>query len=205
MKRWWGWIALVSSLLAAIAFSDIGEDLSDPGWPALEQRLAAPFVALRSPALNRVMLHLTWLGSQPLLAAVVVVACLLPPVTPRLRDKLALLFTSVATSLVNLALKGWFARARPGAEALPLYEEPYYSFPSGHAMISLVIYGFLIYLAWRHRFWLPWTLFLVGLIVTIGVTRIYLAVHYPGDVLAGFVAGWPCLCLGIYFHRRPRA
>lgn len=32
----WGWIALVSSLLAAIAFSDIGEDLSDPGWPALE-------------------------------------------------------------------------------------------------------------------------------------------------------------------------
>ncbi|MBN9419654.1 hypothetical protein ABS71_07365 [bacterium SCN 62-11] len=203
--RGWGWLALVSSLLAAVAFSDIGEDLSDPGWPALEQRLSAPFLALRGARLSWLMLHLTWLGSQPMLALVVILACFLPQLTPRLGDKLGLILTTLGTSLLNLGLKSWFARARPGPEALPLYEEPYYSFPSGHAMISLVVYGFLAYLLWRRQRSAGWTLFLASLVLIISATRIYLGVHYPGDVLAGLVAGWPCLCLGIYAHRRWRA
>lgn len=129
-------------------------------------------------------------------------ACCLPWLTPRRRDKAILLFTSLATSLLNLALKSWFLHARPGPESKPLVEEPYYSFPSGHAMISTAVYGFLAYLAWRRLRSVPLTLVFMALVLAIAVTRIYLAVHYPGDVLAGLVAGWPCLCLGIALHRK---
>lgn len=196
------YLALVSSLLAALAFSDIGEDLSDPGWPALERHIFAPFLAIRNPWVTGLMLRLTWLGSQTTLLGLVLLGCCLSWLTPRPRDKAALLLTGLFTSLLNLGLKNWFLRARPGPELLPLVEEPYYSFPSGHAMISLAVYGFLAYLAWRRlrSTWL--TLPLLGLVLAIAASRIYLAVHYPGDVLAGLVAGWPCLCLGIALHRR---
>ena len=200
--RLWGSLALISSLLAMVAFSDIGEDMHDPGWPALEQRLAAPLHSLRSPGLSWLMLHLTWLGSQPFLAALVILACLSRWLTPGRRDKLSLVLTAGGTSLLNLGLKLWFARARPGPDALPLVDEPYFSFPSGHAMISLAVYGFIAYLVWRKR---PLTLLLLpffALVFVIATSRVYLAVHYPGDVLAGLVAGWPCLCLGIFLHRR---
>ncbi len=200
--KFWGWLAAVSSLLAMVAFSDIGEDLHDPGWPALEERFAAPLNSIRSPSLSWVMLHLTWLGSQPFLAALVVLVCLSAWLTPGYRDKLCLLASALTTSLLNLGLKLWFARARPGAEALPLVEEPYYSFPSGHAMISLVVYGFVAYLLWMRRPSRKLMLPFIGLVFIISTSRVYLAVHYPGDVLAGLVAGWPCLCLAIFFHQK---
>ncbi len=162
----------------------------------------APLHSLRSPALSWLMLHLTWLGSQPFLAALVVLACLSSRLTPGWRDKLALATTAVSTSLLNLGLKLWFARARPGPDALPMVEEPYYSFPSGHAMISLVVYGWIAYLVWRRRPSVYLMLPFLALVCVIAGSRVYLAAHYPGDVLAGLVAGWPCLCLGIFLHRR---
>ncbi|MBX3171225.1 MAG: phosphatase PAP2 family protein [Candidatus Eremiobacteraeota bacterium] len=199
------WFAGITSLLALAAFADIGEDMHDPGWPGLEKRLASPLAALRSTWMTWTMLHLTWLGNRFTLSAIVVLACLSSKTTPAHKDKAALVLTAVSTSLLNLVLKEWFARARPGTEFLPLVEEPYYSFPSGHAMISLAVYGFLAYLGWlRSKSYAP-VLALVLLILMIAASRVYLAVHYPGDVLAGLVAGWPCLCLAIALHANLRA
>lgn len=197
----WGWTALLSSVLALLAFADIGEDMHDPGWPALEDRLATPLRAMRTPRLTWLVLHLTWLGSQPVLAALVIGGCLIPWVTPRSRDKVVLMVGALTATGLNLGLKNWFGRARPGAESLPLVEEPYYSFPSGHAMISLVVYGILAYLIWQRRRSRIVTAVLSLLVLLIAATRVYLAVHYPGDVIAGLVAGWPILCFSIYWHR----
>jgi undecaprenyl-diphosphatase len=92
---------------------------------------------------------------------------------------------------LNLLLKSTFNRPRP---LLPLVSASGLSFPSGHAMISASFYGLLIYLVQTHmrrHQTLRWglTVGLSLLILLIGLTRVYLRVHYASDVLAGFAAG----------------
>ncbi|SNR72286.1 MULTISPECIES: phosphatase PAP2 family protein [Hymenobacter] len=99
---------------------------------------------------------------------------------------------------LNLALKYLYHRPRP---LLPLVSASGLSFPSGHAMISASFYGLLIYLVQTHvrrPLW-RWTLTaaLVVLIALIGLTRVYLRVHYATDVLAGFTAGVVWLVVAI--------
>ena len=69
-----------------------------------------------------------------------------------------------------------------------------FSFPAGHVESLVAIFGFLMYLSWHllpERNWVRWlTLFVYGFILTfIGVSRVYLGVHYPSDVVAGWVLG----------------
>lgn len=114
--------------------------------------------------------------------------------------------------ILNNALKFLFHRERPG---LPhLVEVSGLSFPSGHAMVSFSFYGLLAYLAWVNMTGrvskLMATVLLILLILTIGASRIYLGVHYPSDVLAGFAAGsfWLVACIlglrGIRYHKADR-
>lgn len=94
------------------------------------------------------------------------------------------------SSLLNEIVKAFFQRPRP--EILRLAEAIGYSFPSGHSMTGMSFYGFLIYLCIRHfKHWLKYcTAVVLGLLVIlIGISRIYLGVHYASDVVAGFSAG----------------
>jgi undecaprenyl-diphosphatase len=99
-----------------------------------------------------------------------------------------------------LLLKVLFARPRPYFEQ-PLLLETYYSFPSGHAMEAVVLYGMLAYFAvlalrtWRARAAVVFGTSL--LVLLIGFSRRYLGVHYLGDVVAGFAAGgvWLSTCI----------
>ena len=102
-------------------------------------------------------------------------------------------FAAVAGSAVlNQVLKGLFARPRPHFEH-PLLVETSYSFPSGHAMESFVVYGMMAYFAvlalrtWEQR--VSVVLGAALLVVLIGFSRLYLGVHYFSDVLAGYAAG----------------
>jgi undecaprenyl-diphosphatase len=104
---------------------------------------------------------------------------------------------------LNLVLKSFYNRPRP---LLPLVSASGLSFPSGHAMISASFYGLLIYLVYthvRHPIW-RWLLmtFFGALILLIGLTRVYLRVHYATDVLAGFTAGLVWLLIAIPLLRR---
>jgi undecaprenyl-diphosphatase len=105
---------------------------------------------------------------------------------------------------LNIALKGIYQRPRP---LLPLTSASGLSFPSGHAMISACFYGLLIYLVYthvrRHKVW-RWVLIgaLALLILLIGITRVYLRVHYATDVMAGILAGISWLLIAIPLLRR---
>jgi membrane-associated phospholipid phosphatase len=100
--------------------------------------------------------------------------------------------TGSMSGLINLLLKEMFARARPDlAEALRKAHG--YSFPSGHAMGSMVVLGSLAYVVARLRG--RWRLrsatiaFLLSSVVAVGLSRVYLGVHWISDIAAGYVAG----------------
>lgn len=92
-------------------------------------------------------------------------------------------------TILNQLLKRILQRPRP--EEFRIINESGYSFPSGHSMISMAFYGYLIYLIYKYvkNKYLKWFLItILGiLIANIGISRIYLGVHYTSDVLAGFL------------------
>lgn len=95
----------------------------------------------------------------------------------------------VVSFVLNIIIKTIIARPRPVGHNL--ITEGGYSFPSGHSMISMAVYGFLIYYIYKNvsnKMW-RWLLIILLslLILIIGFSRIYLGVHYASDVLAGYL------------------
>jgi undecaprenyl-diphosphatase len=127
---------------------------------------------------------------------------------------LQLLLVIIISGLSNQFLKDVFQRARPSLENMMVVAESL-SFPSGHAMASMSYYGFLAYLLFhiKMRKRIRWAVFalLVFLIAAIGLSRIYIGVHYPSDVAAGYIAGliWLMFCIVLFtvisIYRRRKA
>lgn len=95
----------------------------------------------------------------------------------------------VTITILNQILK--FILRRPRPTEFKIINETGYSFPSGHSMISMAFYGFLIYLIYKNikNKYLKTTLIIILslLIIAIGISRIYLGVHYVSDVIGGFL------------------
>jgi undecaprenyl-diphosphatase len=114
-----------------------------------------------------------------------------------------LLVVSTGGSVVlTTVLKGVFQRARPELFDSG-YQASFYSFPSGHATVAVGFYGMLtVILAYRLRGVARWAVAACGVVVVllIGFSRLYLGVHYPTDVLAGYLAAllW-LVCLGAVY------
>lgn len=188
---------LTLGLLAAAGclwlFGGVAEDIltGDP-LVRFDRALAGYLHASATPLLTGIFLIITALGSAEAVAALgLTVAAILG-----LRHRWLLLGAWLSSlgggGVLNQILKQSFARPRPVFEH-PLVFEASYSFPSGHAMVSLVMYGMIAYLAvlalgsWRAR-----TAVIMAstlLVLLIGLSRLYLGVHYFSDVVAGFAAG----------------
>ena len=99
------------------------------------------------------------------------------------------IFSIVIITILNQLLKRILRRPRP--TEFRIVEETGYSFPSGHSMVSMAFYGYLIYLIYRYikNKYIKWSLIVLLsiLICLIGISRIYLGVHYTSDVLGGFL------------------
>ena len=102
---------------------------------------------------------------------------------------LSIISDIVIITVLNQLLKRILQRPRP--TEFRIVEETGYSFPSGHSMVSMAFYGYLIYLIYRYikNKYIKWSLIVLLsiLICLIGISRIYLGVHYTSDVLGGFL------------------
>ncbi len=169
--------------------------------------------AFAGPWLDRVMFGLTLIGAIKIfsLALAAVLAGLL---MQGYRHGPAVLACAVTGALIlNESFKLLFHRARP---VLPwsIGDEHTFSFPSGHSLFSVTLYGTLCWLALRHgTCWWQVVPVAVVLPLAIGASRIYLGEHYPTDVLAGWLCGaiWTATVilidrrwLNLVATRRPR-
>ena len=106
---------------------------------------------------------------------------------------------AISSLLLMVILKFTFERARPDN---PVILATGYSFPSGHALMSVTFYGLIIYIASeKFKTILPKILtaiFFISLIFAIGTSRVYLRVHYASDVIAGFCVGFMWLMLSLW-------
>ena len=107
---------------------------------------------------------------------------------------------AISSLLLMFILKLIFHRERPITPLLKAAKG--FSFPSGHALMSVTFYGLLIFIALQNikNLWLRWIISTIGilLILTIGLSRVYLRVHYASDVLAGFCVGVVWLILSLW-------
>lgn len=154
-----------------------------------------------SPRVNQAMIFITDLGYGKPYFLVVSAIFLLIIYLKRWREAAGLAICLAGGAVLNFLFKNLFERARP--DLFRLVEATGYSFPSGHAMVSLCFYGMVAFLLARElRHW-PGRVAVISvaglLIAAIGVSRVYLGVHYPTDVVAGYAAGsmWLAFCISL--------
>ncbi len=176
--------------VALLCFAYLAWLVSSHGILAFDTVISQWVYGHRNPALNGVMIAVTYLGNWQ--TVVTVGADLL--VLPQTRRRYGLPYAcfAAASTVLYKIMKTVFARPRPEV-AVRLIEESGWSFPSGHSMNCIVCYGILIYLLRRHcqdrRLVNALTILLSLLILSIGCSRVYVGVHYPTDILGGWSLG----------------
>lgn len=180
-------------LFAMLAISiQAGITVNFEGWAYSES------VEKMSPLLTAVMKTITHTGDP----AIVYLFCLLLILLPKTRKTVALpvSISVVLAGILNILLKNIFARQRP--DILRLINETDYSFPSGHAMINAALYTMLILFIFKLVKRRPLKYILssvcIILLIAIGFSRVYLGVHYAGDVIGGWLFGFS-ISLLVYF------
>lgn len=155
-----------------------------------------------SPLLTGIMKVFTFLGSVKWIGTVVLISALWLFIKKKWSLGWFILLSSGMGSVFNIILKNFFKRQRPDIHRL--ISETGYSFPSGHSMGSFIFYGALLYMIIHYtrnkRRQTLAGIIIALLIFFIGLSRIYLGVHYPSDIIGGYTAGgaWLIICVMIY-------
>ena len=194
--------ALVCILVIAVSlflFGKLGQEMLEQELIAFDSYVIEKVQSLITPRLTSVMLVFTFLASTRSLVTLAAISIVIMLWQHKRWEALFLLLALGGGVAFNLLLKWLYRRERPSIQRL--VEETGYSFPSGHSMAAFIFFGMMAMLL---------TLFVVSrvaktviiiaavvLILLVGISRIYLGVHYPSDVLAGFAAGgvWLVMCL----------
>jgi undecaprenyl-diphosphatase len=181
------------AVAALILFLWLAEEVFEGETKAFDENVRATIHQFAALWLTQTMIFFSFIGSVAFVIGAIIVAAI---IFLRLKWRHAAIFlvlTMIGEVLLELALKLYFQRIRPE----PFFNYPLpstYSFPSGHALGSFCFYGVLAWLITRRienraAQILIWIV-AAAIILLIGTSRIYLGVHYPSDVLAGYAAGF---------------
>lgn len=214
----WPYLCVAVALLGVFFWLTYSADRG--GWlQSVDQRVTNAFVSVRTPLLSRLFWNVTLLGVAQLMSAYSVAAVLLLLAWGR-RGNAALLALGLAIGQGFSSLGKWLiARPRPPENLAVISEPGSHSFPSGHAMMTLIAAGLLVYILWEYTSrrgfaeagplapGVKWVTrgagLAVALILTVlvGVSRIYLGAHWMSDVIAGWALGGAWLCLVLFIYR----
>ena len=178
------WIIL---FICLVGFLDLAEDVFNKEimkGDIIGYKIISTF--LISDFMTPIAKVITNLGSAVFLIALTIILII---VIKNKKIGLSIFLNLSFVTILNQLLKRILQRPRPNE--FRIIEETGYSFPSGHSMVSMAFYGYLIYLIYKYvkNKYIKWGLItlLSVLIVSIGTSRIYLGVHYTSDVLGGFL------------------
>lgn len=197
-------VGLILSFVILDIFLDLMLSIVAGPLQGIDERLLAAALFIRDPWINHVMLVITNLAGPALILISASVVTWFMIERRWFRASLLVGGLIVITAL-QYGLKLLFGRARPSFGAL--VAESSHSFPSGHAVLAVVFYGFLCYVicgrlrSWRMK--ISMTLGTVCLIALIAFSRVYLGVHWPSDVFGGLLIGawWLTILLTILYTR----
>ncbi|HEX8197396.1 MAG TPA: phosphatase PAP2 family protein [Pyrinomonadaceae bacterium] len=182
---------LMIAVGALFFFAWLADEVLEGGTQAMDETVRIFVNGFASQPLTLLMNFVTVLGSTLFLSTVFVCVFIIFIRKNRKRPAILITITMAGAVFLNFVLKTSFARARP----VPFFDTPLpssYSFPSGHALFALCFYGVLawIFASMIRKHWLKSLIWVaaVFLALLIGISRIYLGVHYPSDVIAGYAA-----------------
>jgi len=192
-------------VLVAVLAGWLAEAIKARHWfGAWDVLISRYFISLRSDWLTSLMKNITQFGGAEFGGVIVFVILLFLTLKKRYMHAIALTLAVSVSYFASLSVKHIFSRPRPLAS--PLVPEDGFSFPSSHAAVGIALYGILMYFLISH-FEKTWQKVLVAisgsaLILAIGASRIYLAVHWPSDVIGGYIFGGLWLAILIYLIER---
>lgn len=190
------------SSFSFIIFLDIAADVVRKDGVQFDTHIAQQIYALRTPALTETMKFISFLGGEAIWAGFIIVLTIF--IWKNMHKEAWLFsFTVVMGYVLNNFIKILLKIPRP--HMAPILTVKFYSFPSGHTMNSCIFYlslaYFLYHITRSKRLSFLMAVGAVALVVLIGFSRIYLGVHHPSDVVAGFVAGVWWLVTAILIDR----
>ncbi len=157
---------------------------------------------LRNNIWDFIFINITKMGNTTIVLLVIIVVLL----KMNHKNQEILSFTAIITVLSNQIIKNIIKRPRPNH--IRLIKQGGYSFPSGHAMISIAVYGFLLYYIQTNcknkKQKVLLSVLLTILILMIGCSRVYVGVHYPTDIIGGYCLSIYILKMVIYFCQKYR-
>ncbi|PLS17090.1 hypothetical protein CVD28_13630 [Bacillus sp. M6-12] len=202
---------LILFLTYVVTFMELAEEIQKAELIKFDKNIIGYIQGFISEQLTVYMLAITYLGSYDWILIAVVLSSILLLANKRVNLAVYLAMSSGLGAIFNKMLKKIFQRERP--DIFPVIREHGFSFPSGHSMGAMVLYGTLaiiiIKIVNKKSYKAAAGFIAMLLILLIGVSRVYLGVHYPSDVVAGFAAGaaWLTLCrlaLLVYEYQRQK-
>jgi undecaprenyl-diphosphatase len=172
-------------LLPMLLFASLVEEYREDGILPFDKPILLWVHQLATPALDQLFVTVSQLGYLYGVVPFNILVLLYLAWRRRMREGLFWGLAIGGSAVLNLIVKAHYARQRPDLWD-SVVTETSFSFPSGHAMGSATLATALVLLTWRTRWHWPVLVVMPAFALVVGIARIYLGVHYPSDILAGF-------------------
>jgi undecaprenyl-diphosphatase len=204
LLTYWTLIALVSAFALAI-FADVGEDVAEKSTGPFDNAVRAWFLSHQNPVVYKIAYAITWIGA-PTMMIILAIAAGAWFYHRRGRSQAGVVVAAPAAGgLLSGGIKLLYGRARPAGAAV--FNEQSFSFPSGHAATSAAVMVTLCYVLAREQI-ISWpTAIVVGgsVPLLVGISRLYLDVHWTTDVVGGWAVGLVVAAMSAALYERMRS